>query len=112
MVKLNTTGKHDGEQAFWIDGKKVGHWGPGGPVGTWIRERFVTSGPFNKNPQPFEGFDWRSDERLKINKSTLQWYVSDRAAKGGKSDKNIVYFDNYVIATKYIGPLTEKKDKQ
>jgi hypothetical protein len=64
MVKMNTLGKHDGEQAFWIDGKK---------------------------------------------ESTLQWYVSDRAAKEGKSDKNIVYFDNYVIATKYIGPVAEKE---
>jgi hypothetical protein len=107
MVKLNTTGKHDGEQAFWIDGKKVGHWGPGFPVGSWIRERFVTSGSFNKSPKPFEGFSWRTDPRLTINKSTLQWYVSDRAAKHGKSDKNIVYFDNYVIATKYIGPVAE-----
>ena len=105
MVKLNTPGKHDGEQAFWIDGKKVGHWGPGFPVGTWIRDKFVTSGPFNKNPSRFEGFNWRTDERLKINRSTLQWYVSDRSAKNGKSDKNIVYFDNYVIATKYIGPV-------
>ena len=73
-----------------------------------IRDRFDTSGPWNKNPKPFEGFSWRTDKRLKINKAMLQWYVSDRAAKGGKSDKNIVYFDNFVIATKYIGPIGQE----
>ncbi len=108
MLKANTPGKYDGEQAFWIDGKLVGHWRPGFPRGTWMRENFFTSGPFNKNPAPFEGFNWRTDERLKINRSMLQWYVSERAAKRGKSDKNIVYFDNFVIATEYIGPVSEK----
>jgi len=29
-----------------------------------------------------------------------------------RSHKNIVYFDNYVIAAKYIGPLAEKKEEQ
>jgi hypothetical protein len=105
MVKLNAIGKRDGQQAFWIDGKKVGHWSPGTPIGTWIRDKFATSGKWNTKPKPFEGFSWRTDKRLKINKAMLQWYVSDRAAKGGKSDKNIVYFDNFVIATKYIGPI-------
>lgn len=109
MVKLNRIGKHDGEQAVWIDGKRVGHWGPGFPVGTWIRDRFVTSGPWNKKPAPFEGFSWRTDKRLRINRAMLQWYVSKRVAKKGRSDKNIVYFDNLVIATKYIGPIAEKR---
>ncbi len=26
MVKANTPGKKDGEQAFWVDGEKMGHW--------------------------------------------------------------------------------------
>ena len=108
MVKMNTPGKHDGEQAFWIDGKSIGHWAPGRPVGTWIRDKFATSGPWNKNPKPFEGFSWRTDKRLKINKAMLQWYVSGRVAKNGKSDRNIVYFDNVVIARKYIGPIAAK----
>ncbi len=108
MVQLNQIGKHDGEQAVWIDGKKVGHWGPGFPSGSWIRDRFVTSGTWNKKPKPFEGFSWRSDERLRINRAMLQWYVSGRSAKKGRSDKNIVYFDNLVIATKYIGPIQDK----
>jgi len=105
MVKLNAIDRHDGEQAFWVDGKLVGHWKPGSPVGTWIRDKFATSGPYNTKPRPFEGFSWRTDKRLKINKAMLQWYVSARAARDGKSDRNIVYFDNFVIATKYIGPI-------
>ncbi len=109
MVQLNKIGKHDGEQAFWIDGKKVGHYGPGRPMSAWIRDRLVTKGTWYKNPQPFEGFNWRTDKRLQINRAMLQWYVSGRAAKRGKADKNIVYFDNLVVATKYIGPMSDKK---
>jgi len=108
MVQLNKIGQHDGEQAVWIDGKKVGHWGPDYPTGSWIRDRLVTSGTWNKDPKPFEGFSWRTDKRLQIQRVMLQWYVSDRAAKKGKTDKNIVYFDNLVIATQYIGPIAEK----
>ncbi len=110
MVKLNQIGKHDGEQAVWIDGKKVGHWGPGFPVGTPIRSRFVTSGVWNKDPKPFKGFGWRTHERLKINRTMLQWYVSAESAQKGKADQNIVYFDNLVVATKYIGPIREKSN--
>ena len=109
MVKLNTIGKHDGEQAFWIDGKKVGHWGPGFPIGSWMRATFHTSGFWNKDPKPFEGFSWRSHEMLKINKASLQWYLSDRTWKQMKVDENIVYFDNFVIAKNYVGPVATKK---
>ena len=109
MVKMNAIGKHDGEQAFWIDGKKVGHWGPGFPLGSWMRDGFVTSGFWNKDPKPFEGFDWRTDERLKVNRLWLQWYVSDRVTEGGKTDSNTVYFDDVVVAKKYIGPIAPVK---
>jgi hypothetical protein len=111
MVKVNRLGQHDGEMAYWIDGKKLGHWGPGVPLGSWIRDSFVTSGPFNKNPKPFEGFDWRTDERLKVNRLWLQWYVSPESAQSGKTDTNIVYFDNVVVAKDYIGPLQQAAAK-
>ena len=111
MVKVNTIGRHDGEMAYWIDGKKLGHWGPGFPVGSWIRERFVTSGEWNKDPKPFEGFNWRTDERVKLNRLLLQWYVSDRVTGNATSDENTVYFDNLVIARHYIGPMAEAEDK-
>ncbi len=109
MIKLNTPGKYDGEQAFWIDGKLVGHWKTGTPEGTWIRDSFRTFGSWNKDPKPFEGFNWRTDEALKINHAKLQWYLSSNQSwPKMKVDKNICYFDNMVIATEYIGPLVKK----
>jgi hypothetical protein len=74
MIKHNTPGKPDGEQAFWIDGKLLGHW---------------------------KGINWRTSERLMANALTLESYVTDRWTK---NEVNIVYFDNVVIAKSYIGP--------
>ena len=106
MLKLNQIGQSDGEQAFWIDGKLVGHWKPGSPEGTWIREKFATYGPFNKDPKPFTGFNWRTDASLKLNRISLQWYLSkDQSWPKMTATENTVYFDNLVVATSYIGPL-------
>ena len=74
MVKHNTPGKHDGEQAYWIDGKLVGHW---------------------------KGINWRTSPTLWANALTLESYVTDRWTK---NEVNIVDFDNLVIAKEYIGP--------
>ncbi|MCL2744328.1 MAG: hypothetical protein FWE67_10805 [Planctomycetaceae bacterium] len=74
MLKHNTPGKADGEQAFWIDGKLLGHW---------------------------RGINWRKTEMLKANALTLESYITDRWTK---NVTNIVYFDNAVIAREYIGP--------
>lgn len=73
MLKHNTPGKPDGEQAYWIDGELRGHW---------------------------TGFNWRADEVLMANAFTLECYVTDRWTK---QEENIVYFDNVVIAKEYIG---------
>ncbi len=74
MLVHNTPGKNDGEQAFWIDGKLRGHW---------------------------TDINWRKSEKLLANAFTLTSYVTDRWTK---NDINIVYFDNLVIARKYVGP--------
>ena len=74
MLKHNTPGQSDGEQAFWIDGRLLGHW---------------------------TGINWRKTESLKANALTLESYVTDRWTK---NTTNIVYFDNVVIAREYIGP--------
>jgi len=74
MLKHNTPGQPDGEQAFWIDGRLLGHW---------------------------RGINWRKTESLKANALTLESYVTDRWTK---NLTNIVYFDNLVIAREYIGP--------
>lgn len=107
MLKANTPSKYDGEQAVWINGKKTMHWKTGCIEGTWFRDKFRISGNFNTNPKPFEGYNWRSEANLKINRINLQWYVSDRALKEATVDRNIVHFDNVVIATEYIGPQVD-----
>jgi len=112
MMKTNTIGKSDGEQAFWIDGKKMGHWKPGEPIGSWFRATFHTSGPFNIDPKPFEGYDWRSDPELKLNHIILQWYISKEHGQKAKVDENIVYFDDIVLATEYIGPQVKNISKK
>lgn len=74
MLKHNTPGKHDGEQAFWINGKLMSHW---------------------------KGINWRTSPTLFANALTLESYVTDRWTK---NKTNIVYFDNLVIAREYVGP--------
>ncbi len=74
MLKHNTPGQPDGEQAFWIDGELRGHW---------------------------RGINWRKTPGLKANAFTLESYVTDRWTQ---VPVNIVYFDNVVIARSYIGP--------
>ncbi len=106
MMKVNTVGKSDGELAFWIDGKLIGWWKPGSPRGTYQGAHFVSPGD---KPVPFEGFDFRTDPKLLINQVALQWYVSHEYAARGKAERNIVYFDDVVIATKYIGPMNTGK---
>jgi hypothetical protein len=74
MLKHNTPGQADGEQAFWIDGALLGHW---------------------------KGINWRKTPQLKANALTLESYITDRWTK---NPTNTVCFDNAVIARAYIGP--------
>jgi hypothetical protein len=74
MLKHNTPGQADGEQAFWIDGSLQGHW---------------------------KGISWRKTAELKANALTLESYVTDSWTK---NPVNVVFFDNVVIARRYIGP--------
>lgn len=74
MLRENTPGKPDGEQAFWIDGHLLGHW---------------------------RGLNWRQSATLHANALTLESYVTDRWTQ---NPVNTVCFDNLVIARGYIGP--------
>ena len=74
MLKHNTPGKPDGEQAFWIDGALQGHW---------------------------KNINWRTSPTLFANALTLESYVTDRWTKNAT---NVVYFDNVVVAKRYVGP--------
>ncbi len=77
MLKHNTPGKADGEQAFWIDGVLQGHW---------------------------QGLNWRKTDGLRANALTLESYFTDRWTK---HTTNVVWFDNVVIAKSYIGPAAK-----
>ena len=76
MAACNTPGKPDGQVALWIDGKKLAH---------------------HKN------VNWRSDPKLKLNAFWLMLYVTANSAKTNKVNRG--WFDDVVVATKYIGPL-------
>jgi hypothetical protein len=78
MLKHNTPGQPDGEQAFWIDGVLQGHW---------------------------KGINWRKTAYLKANALNLESYVTERWTK---NPINRVWFDQVVVASQYIGPVASK----
>ena len=50
---------------------------------------------------PFEGFRFRSDEKLKLNFLWVLLYVT----KSPKDHVSKVWFDQIVVAKEYIGPI-------
>ena len=96
MVKLNSpTTASNGEQAFWIDGVKGGHFGPGFPSGQWRKSNIFDQ---KTTGAPFAGFRWRRSEDLSINYIWLQHFVdTDPGCEA--------WLDDLVIATEYIGPM-------
>ena len=84
MLKANSApDKADGVQAFWVDGELYGH---------------------------FDGFRWRTTDKLKINSFWLLYYNTEQPAQHNKdphpeSRVMEVWFDDIVIATEYIGPV-------
>lgn len=105
MIKLNTPGKRDGELALWLDGRKTMHVKKGTPRTKWTGMGFTVQ----QKGEPFEGFSWRTDEKLKLNFFWLLHYVTEGAVRrnGVKvpPKENRVRFDHVVVATKYVGPL-------
>lgn len=121
MMQMNDVGESNGEMALWIDGKQVSHLGKGFPKGKWVFDRFLPGqggegvrwsdqkrGPeyprFPEGGSPFEGFRWRSDERLNINFLWVLTFIT-KAPEGHVSK---VWFANIVAAKKYIGPIAAK----
>jgi hypothetical protein len=118
MMKMNDVGDTNGELALWIDGKPVSHLGKGFPKGKWIFDKFLPGeggegvrwsdakrGPeqlkFPDEGLPFDGFRWRSDERLKLNFLWVLLYIT----KSPQDHVSKVWFDNIVVATEHIGPI-------
>jgi len=87
MLKANSSpDKADGEQAFWVDGELYGRFG---------------------------GFRWRTTDKLKINSFWLLYYNTDQPAQHNKdphpeSRVMEVWFDDIVVATEYVGPVSGK----
>ncbi len=84
MLRANSAPeKADGIQAFWVDGELKG----------W-----------------FDGFRWRTTDKLKINSFWLLFYNTDQPARHNKDPhpetrQMEVWFDDIVLATEYIGPV-------
>jgi hypothetical protein len=121
MIRMNTVGDTDGEQALWIDGKLISHLGKGFPKGVWKFDRFYPGqgGPgilWNQEKgdrehfetpaagAPFEGFRWRTVPDLNVN--FLWLYVYTEKPSGHRIR---VQFDDVVVATDYIGPIVPRK---
>ena len=105
MLKMNELGQSNGEQAFWIDGKLwrsggqvVSHVGPGFPKGRWTGGWWQAN---EKSKTTFEGYRWRSTKKLNVNYLWAYLYIT-KAPKGHVSK---VWFDNIVVAKKYVGPI-------
>jgi len=85
MLQANSSPeKADGVQAFWVDGELYGR---------------------------FDGFRWRTSDKLKINSFWLLYYNTDQPARHNRDpdpDSRVmeVWFDDVVVATEYIGPVS------
>lgn len=81
MLQANSApDKADGKQAMWIDGKLIGE---------------------------FSGILWRSDMDLKVNCLWLEHYGYDEGdpTKQYWKESQSVWFDDVVVARRYIGPI-------
>lgn len=109
MLKLNKPGESDGELALWLDGKLIMHIKKGTPRGPWTGMGFEVK---DSGGEPFEGFNFRTTDDLKLNFVWLLLYLSETNSQrnGVPSERpTVVQFDNVVAATSYIGPIAPKR---
>ena len=107
MVQLNSApDKHDGELAFWIDGRLTMHFAKGMLRGPWSGMGFdlVESGG-----EPFEGLRLRTSMDLQINHLWLEHHVDEGAQRANRVQNpnrtNRIWFDDIVVSTEYVGPI-------
>ena len=59
--------------------------------------------------EPFEGFRWRTSPDLKLNFLWLLHYVTEGSYRQNRVEDadpvNRVWFDDVVVATRYVGPI-------
>ena len=116
MMKCNSvidgSPKRDGELALWLDGKLAMHVAPGTPRGDWTGMGFQLKDA-GGGGVPFEGFSWRTTDKLKINFFWLMHYVTPDAYNrtGTKEPQGgtRVWFDNIVVAEEYVGPVAKRE---
>ena len=81
-VKINTPAREAGELDCWINGVQRGE---------------------------FRGINWRQAESLKLNKVWLTlWLENESYQQSGGGATRTVWYDDVVVATEYIGPVTTK----
>jgi hypothetical protein len=115
-MHVNTVGESDGALEAWIDDRPVGRFGPGEPVGTWLRDQFHPGGcSFSActEPVPFEGFEFRSEGDVLFKEFFLDAYYQldtwertrDELAMRGEtvSESSTILYDDIVVATERIG---------
>jgi hypothetical protein len=116
MAKANTVGSSDGALAFNINGKSIGNYHLGYPVGTWLRDSFHTDGcSFSActTPKPFDGFDFRSSADVRFKGLFLDAYYERNTTANKRSEleakgftvlsEQTVYYDDVIVATEPIG---------
>lgn len=104
MLKCNSAAdQSDGELALWLDGKLCMHIQPGVRRGPWsgIGFSLVAEGG-----ELFEGFRWRTSNDLKINFFWLLYNITEAAMRQNKVNFSRVWFDNIVVSTAYVGPVS------
>ncbi len=87
MIQANSApDKADGKQAMWVDGKRIGE---------------------------FTGIRWRNDLELKVNCFWLEHYGYDEGdpTKRYWKDRQSVWFDDVVVARRYIGPISRGPER-
>ncbi|MBC8133114.1 MAG: hypothetical protein H7X95_09050, partial [Deltaproteobacteria bacterium] len=109
-AKANTVGQSNGELALWIDDQMVGEYRPGAPRGRWLRDSFLTWGPYFVDQQAFEGFDFRSSNDVMFKRVTLDaYYERESLAQRERSlgitfpEAQIILYDDTVVATERVG---------
>ena len=108
MLQCNSAPeKSDGELALWLDGGLIMQIGSETKRSRWTGMGFSLA---EQSGEPFEGFRWRTNRELKINFFWLLHYVTENAARqnhaAGPNPINRVWFDDIVVGTEYIGPIS------
>jgi hypothetical protein len=92
--------KSDGELALWLDGQLAMHIRPGVFRGPWSGMGFRLAA---QGGEPFQGFRWRTSNKLKIN---FLWLLYNVTNPNPASPVSHVWYDDIVVSTQYVGPIS------